>query len=79
MVIGKLGLFHLIFVAQKCVESNDTGTTVLAIILPDQPVRPLAGGGSNCRTKPPIVADWRTLFAEYPIVGEKFQTSDKFV
>jgi hypothetical protein len=38
-----------------------------------------AGGSAIAAQKPPIVADWRMLFAEYPIVIEKFQMSDKFV
>jgi hypothetical protein len=44
----------------------------VAIILHDQDVKTVAGRSA-------IVADWKMLFAEYPIVGEKFQRSDKFV
>jgi hypothetical protein len=38
-----------------------------------------AGGSAIAAQKPPIVADRRMLFAEYLIVGEKFQMSNKFV
>jgi hypothetical protein len=39
----------------------------------------LLPAGGNAAQKPIFVADRRTLFAEYPIVEEKFTMSDKFV
>ena len=62
-----------------CRVQRRTGTTVVVIILHDQQVKPVAGGSPIGAQKLPFAADGRMLFAEYPIVGEKFQMSDKFV
>jgi hypothetical protein len=51
----------------------------VAIILHGQQVKPVAGGWAIVAQKLPIVADWRMLFAEYPIVGRKFEMIYKFV
>jgi hypothetical protein len=51
----------------------------VAIILHDQQVKPVTHGWANAAQKLPFAADWRMLFAEYPIVEEKFIVSDKFV
>ena len=52
---------------------------VVAIILHDQQAKPTTDGSANASQKLPFVADWRILFAEYPIVEEKFAVSDNFV
>jgi hypothetical protein len=75
VVIGKLGLFHKFLLRDSCGIRRHAGGNNSTRSANET----CAGGSAVAAHKPVIVADWRMLFAEYPIVGKKFQMIDTFV